>query len=95
MVMNLDQAMLAGRSLEAFLNEGRAQDTKTKHAGQMSKPITLHNIFMIAQFLNWQSTLLTSRLDGEMPMIGSVNIREEIFSWGNSTQKNSVKYCKF
>jgi hypothetical protein len=30
MVMNLAQAMLAGRSLEAFLNERRAQDTKNK-----------------------------------------------------------------
>jgi hypothetical protein len=30
MVMNLAQAMLAGRSLEAFLNERRAQETKNK-----------------------------------------------------------------
>jgi hypothetical protein len=30
MVMNLAQAMLAGRSLEAFFNERRAQDTKNK-----------------------------------------------------------------
>jgi hypothetical protein len=30
MVMNLAQAMLAGRSLEAFLNEGRAQEAKNK-----------------------------------------------------------------
>jgi hypothetical protein len=30
MVMNLAQAMLVGRSLEAFLNERRAQDTKNK-----------------------------------------------------------------
>jgi hypothetical protein len=30
MVMNLAQAMLAGRSLEAFFNERRAQETKTK-----------------------------------------------------------------
>jgi hypothetical protein len=29
-VMNLAQAMLAGRSLEAFLNERRAQETKNK-----------------------------------------------------------------
>jgi hypothetical protein len=28
MVMNLAQAMLARRGLEAFLNERRAQDTK-------------------------------------------------------------------
>jgi hypothetical protein len=30
MVMNLAQAMLPGRSLEAFLNEWRAQETKNK-----------------------------------------------------------------
>jgi hypothetical protein len=30
MVMNLAQAMLVGRSLEAFLNERRAQETKNK-----------------------------------------------------------------
>jgi hypothetical protein len=30
MVMNLAQAMLEGRSLEAFLNERRAQETKNK-----------------------------------------------------------------
>jgi hypothetical protein len=30
MVMNLSQAMLVGRSLEAFLNERRAQETKNK-----------------------------------------------------------------
>jgi hypothetical protein len=30
MVMNLAQAMLAGRSLEAFLNERRAQEAKHK-----------------------------------------------------------------
>jgi hypothetical protein len=31
MVMNLVQAMLAGRSLEAFLNERRAQETKKQN----------------------------------------------------------------
>jgi hypothetical protein len=30
MVVNLAQAMLAGRSLEAFLNERRAQEAKNK-----------------------------------------------------------------
>jgi hypothetical protein len=32
------------------------------------------NKFMIAQFLNWQSVLLTSKVDGEMPMRGRENI---------------------
>jgi hypothetical protein len=72
MVMNLAQAMLAGRSLEAFLNERRAQETK--HASRRSRQGTLRNKFMIEQFLNWQSALLTSKVDGEMPMRGSVNI---------------------
>jgi hypothetical protein len=50
MVVNLAQAMLAGRGLEAFLNEQRDQDTK--HARPKSKKRSLHTIFMIAQFLN-------------------------------------------
>jgi hypothetical protein len=74
MVMNLAQAMLAGRSLEAFLNEWRAQETKTKHARRRKKWSTLRNKFMIVQFLNWQSVILTSKVDEEMPMRGSVNI---------------------
>jgi hypothetical protein len=74
MVMNLAQAMLAVCGLEAFLNERRAQDTKTKHARPRSKQSTLHNIFMIAQFSNWKSALLTSKSDCEMPLRGSVNI---------------------
>jgi hypothetical protein len=38
MVMNLARAMLAGRGLEAFLNERRAQDTrnKTRRANQQT-----------------------------------------------------------
>jgi hypothetical protein len=32
MVMNLAQTMLAGRSLEAFLNERRAQEAKKQNA---------------------------------------------------------------
>jgi hypothetical protein len=76
MVMNLAQAMLTGRSLEAFLNELWAQETKNKtcKAKEHSRQRTLRNKFMIVQFLNWQSALLTSKVDGEMPMRGSVNI---------------------
>jgi hypothetical protein len=36
MVMNLAQAMLAGRSLEAFLNERRAQEAKKNAQGEGS-----------------------------------------------------------
>jgi hypothetical protein len=73
MVMNLAQEMLAGRSLEAFLNERRAQEAK-KRARRRSRRCIPPNKFMIAQFLNWQSALLTSKVDGEMPMRGRENI---------------------
>jgi hypothetical protein len=46
MVMNLNQAMLAGRSIEAFLNERRAQGKKQeKYARQMRKQSTLCKLF--------------------------------------------------
>jgi hypothetical protein len=38
MVMNLAQAMLEGRSLEAFLNEWRAQETKNKTRKAKEQP---------------------------------------------------------
>jgi hypothetical protein len=93
MIMNLAQAMLAGRSLEAFSNEKRSQEAKKESA----RPRLKRNIppikFMIMPFLNWQFVLLTYKVDGEMPMRGRENIQEEIFSWENSTQKSSVKDC--
>jgi hypothetical protein len=52
MVINLAQAMLAGRSLDAFFNKRRAQETKTKHARRRIKQSTIRNRFMIVQFLN-------------------------------------------
>jgi hypothetical protein len=72
MVMNLAQAMLAGRSLEDFLNERRAQETKNKT--RKAKEQMEYTSQQVAKFLNWQSALLTSKVDGEMPMRGSVNI---------------------
>jgi hypothetical protein len=65
-----------------------------KHARLRSNQSTLRNTFMIVNFLNWQSALLKSNVDGEMPFSGSASIWEEIVSWGNSTQKSSVKDCK-
>jgi hypothetical protein len=64
MVMNLAQAMLAGRFFEAFLNERRAQEAKNRI--RKAKEQTMHtpSKFMIAQFLNWQFMLLTSKVDG-------------------------------
>jgi hypothetical protein len=73
-VMNLDQAMLTGSGLEAFLNERRAQDTqnKTRQAKEQTE-YTPQKIYDCA-ILNWKSALLTSKVDGEMPLRGSVNI---------------------
>jgi hypothetical protein len=73
MVVNLAQAMLVGRRLEAFLNDRKAQEAKTKGARQSTRRCILPNKLMIAQFLNWQSVLLTSKVDGEMPMRGREN----------------------
>jgi hypothetical protein len=94
MVVNLAQAMLAGRSLEAFLNDGGHNKQTTEFARRRTRQCIPPNKFMIAQFLNWQFVLLTSKVDGEIPTRGRDNIREKIFSWGNSTQKSSVKDCK-
>jgi hypothetical protein len=71
MVMNLAQAMLVGSGLETFLDTGGPKTSKTRHAMQRSKHSTLQSRFMIAQFLNWQSVLLTAKVDGEMPLRGS------------------------
>jgi hypothetical protein len=46
--MNLDQAMLAGRSLEAFLNEKRSQEAK--HRIRKSKMIAEHTPKQIYDF---------------------------------------------
>jgi hypothetical protein len=50
MVMNLAQAMLAGRSLEAFLNERRAQEAKNKTRKAMYTPQQIYDcaIFELA-----------------------------------------------
>jgi hypothetical protein len=74
MVVNLAQTMLAGRSLEVFLNERRAQEAKNKTRKAKEQAVYTRNKFMIVQFLNWQSVLLTSKVDGEMPMRGRENI---------------------
>jgi hypothetical protein len=69
-VMNLAQAMLAGHSLEEFLNEKRYK----KQIIESTSPRPKRNIpprkFMTLPFLNWQFVLLTSKVDGEMPTRG-------------------------
>jgi hypothetical protein len=94
MVMNLAQTMLTGRSLEAFLNERRVQEAKNKT--RKANEQTLHTTQQIydCAIFGRQSVILTSKVDGEMPMRGRENTRQEIFSWENSTQKSSVKNCK-
>jgi hypothetical protein len=52
MVMNLAQAMLAGRSLEAFLNERRAYEAKNKTRKAKEQAVCTPSKFMIAQFMN-------------------------------------------
>ena len=70
MIMNLAQAMLAGRSLEAFLTESRSQEAKNRI--HKAKDQTLHTPNQIYDYaiFNWQFVLLTSKVDGEMPMRG-------------------------
>jgi hypothetical protein len=63
-----------------YLLKSSPKTKHKKHAGQRSKQSTLHNRFIIAQFFNWQYTLLTSKVDGNMPLRGGVNILEEIFT---------------
>jgi hypothetical protein len=74
MVMNLAQEMLVGRSSEAFLNERRAQEAKKRRARPRNRQCIPPNKCMIAQFFNGQSVLLTSKVDGEMPMRGRESI---------------------
>jgi hypothetical protein len=67
MVVNLAQAILVGRSLEAFLNERRAQEAKNKtHKAKEQAVYTPQQIY--------DCTILTSKVDGEMPMRGRENI---------------------
>jgi hypothetical protein len=72
-IMNLAQAMLVGRSLEAFLNEKRSQEARNRV--RKYRTLTEHTPKQIYDFaiLNWQFVLLTSKVDGEMPMRGREN----------------------
>jgi hypothetical protein len=68
--MNLAQAMLAGRSLEAFINEKRSQEAKNRV--RKSKKVAEHNPIksMISLYSNYQFKRLTSNVDGAMPTRG-------------------------
>jgi hypothetical protein len=91
--MNLAQAMLAGRSLEAFLNKNAHKKPRTKCANQK----WLQNIHlsksMTSLYSNFQFERLTSKVDGAMPTRGRESTWEDIFSWGDSIRRSSVKDC--
>jgi hypothetical protein len=63
-IMNLAQTFLVGCGLAAFFSERRAQERNTRHARPMIIPSILRSRLMIAQYLNCQSALLTSKVDG-------------------------------
>jgi hypothetical protein len=88
-IMNLVQSMLAGRSLEAFLNEKRSQEAKNRV--RKSKTIAEHtpSRCMTSQYLR-----LIPKVDGEMPMKDNKSTRGEVSSWESSIRRSSVKDCK-
>jgi hypothetical protein len=94
MVMNLAQAMLAGRGLEAFLNERWAQDTKNKtRKAKDQTGYTTQQIYHCAIF-----ELEIRNFDIQSGCRDAFERQREymrrVFSSGNSTQKNSVKDYK-
>jgi hypothetical protein len=74
MIMNLAQAMLAGRSLEAFLNEKCSQETENRIC--KSKTLTEHTPNQIYDYAIFE--LATCAFDIQsgwmMPMRGRENI---------------------
>jgi hypothetical protein len=68
--MNLAQAMLAGRSLEAFMNEKSMQEAKNRVC--KAKTTTEHTPrkYLISRYSNYQFECFTSKLDGAMPTRG-------------------------
>jgi hypothetical protein len=94
MVMNLAQAMLTGRSLKEFLSQRRSQEANNRiRKAKEQAAYTPQQIYDRAIF-ELAICVLTSKVNGEIPLRGRENISEEIFSWENSTQKSSVKDCK-
>jgi hypothetical protein len=93
MVMNLAQAMLAGRSLEAFLSERWAQDVKNKT--RKAKDQTEYTPQQIYDCAIFELAICAFDIQsGWRYLLEPASTREEIFSWGKSTQKTLVKDCK-
>jgi hypothetical protein len=68
MVMNLAQAMLTGRILDAFVKERRAQEVKNKtRVAKVTTELTTQQIYDYA-ILNWQVMPLIPKVVGETPL---------------------------
>jgi hypothetical protein len=94
MIMNLAQAMLAGRRLEAFLNEKRSQEAKNRiWKANTQTEHTPNQIYDYAIF-----ELAIRAFDIQSGWRDAYERQREYmrrdFSWENSTQKSSVKDCK-
>jgi hypothetical protein len=94
MVMNLAQAMLVGRSLEAFLSERHSQEAKNRI--RKAKDQTMHTPNQIYDCAIFE--LAIHAFDIQSGWRDAYERQREymrrVFSWENSTQKSSVKECK-
>jgi hypothetical protein len=93
-IMNLAQAMLAGRSLEAFLTERRTQESKNKiRKAKLQMEHTPSQIYDYAIF-----ELAIRAFDIQSGWRDAYERQREYMRrylfMGNSTQKSSVKDCK-
>jgi hypothetical protein len=68
--MSLAQVMLAGRSLEAFINEKRVQESKNKARKAKTLPEHTPQQIFDSRYSNYQFERLTSKVDGAMPTRG-------------------------
>jgi hypothetical protein len=94
-IMNLAQAMLAGRSLEAFLNEKRSQEAKNRV--RKTKTLTEHSPKQIYDFAIFELSIRAFDIQSRWRDAYErqrESTRGETSSWENSTQRNSVKDCK-
>jgi hypothetical protein len=74
-IMNLAQAMLAGRSLEAFLTRNAHKKRRTKSDNSRLWWSIPPSKFMTSLFSNCLFERLTSKVDGGMPMRGKESTR--------------------
>jgi hypothetical protein len=93
-IMNLAQAMLTGRSLEAFLKKKRLREAKNRiHKTKTQMEHTPNQIYDFTIFeLSFER--LTSKVDGGMTTRGKESTSGDTSSWVRSTLRNPVKDCK-